>query len=137
MLLDINKGAFDILSIPPAIINPDASDLIIISPNIIAFKPEPHILFIVRHSTLFGRPEYRAACLAGAWPIPADRTFPIITSSTSFTPISIWSNKPEITLAPNWGDENSDSVPPYEPIGVLQAWTINVSLLIIITTYFT
>lgn len=32
-----------------------------------------------------GRPARRAACVAGAWPRPAEKTFPRITSSISFT----------------------------------------------------
>ena len=75
-------------------------------------------MLIVRHSTLCGKPEYMAVCLAGACQIPADRTLPMITSSTSFTSKSNRSNKPAITAAPSCGAENSDRAPPNAPIGV-------------------
>lgn len=38
--------------------------------SVIAFMPLAHTLFIVVLATEFGRPAPRAACLAGAWPIP-------------------------------------------------------------------
>ncbi|GIQ98435.1 MAG: hypothetical protein CM15mP4_2720 [Candidatus Neomarinimicrobiota bacterium] len=45
--------------------------------NIIAFKPEPHILLIVKLGTLFDIPEKIVAWRAGACPNPADRTYPL------------------------------------------------------------
>ena len=50
------------------------------SANITAFKPEPHILFIVNASIEFRHPPFNAACLAGAWPCPADKTLPRMIS---------------------------------------------------------
>jgi hypothetical protein len=79
------------------------------SANITAFKPDPHILFIVRHSTLFGKPERSAACLAGAWPIPADKTFPKITSSTVSLSKPIFLTIPLITKEPSSGAEKCES----------------------------
>jgi hypothetical protein len=51
---------------------------------------EPHILFTVLLGVLVGKPAPKAAWRAGAWPMPADRTQPMITSSISeaFTPES-------------------------------------------------
>ena len=46
------------------------------------FIPEEHTLLMVVQGTLIGRPPLMAACLAGAWPIPAETTFPRTTSST-------------------------------------------------------
>ena len=43
----------------------------------IAFIPEAQTLFIVVHGVFVGIPAPRAACLAGAWPDIADKTFPI------------------------------------------------------------
>ena len=54
------------LSIPPAKIISAAPDLISLSAIITAFNPEPHILFIVKHSVLTFNPPKIAACLAGA-----------------------------------------------------------------------
>src|ERR1700691_2913874 len=42
---------------------------------------EPHILLTVVAGVPGGNPAPSAACRAGAWPIPADRTQPMMTSS--------------------------------------------------------
>ena len=64
--------------------------LICSEPIITVFSPEPHILFTVTAGIYFDKPALKPACLAGACPIPACKTHPIITSSISskFTPDS-------------------------------------------------
>ena len=58
---------------------------------------------MVMHSTVFGRPDPNAACLAGAWPNPAANTLPIITSFTDVGSSIVSSKIPPITLAPKSG----------------------------------
>jgi hypothetical protein len=64
---------------------------------------EPHILFTVVLGVLVGSPAAKAAWRAGAWPMPADRTQPMITSSTSegLTPAS--ATAALMATAPNCG----------------------------------
>ena len=76
-----------------------------------AFKPEPHILLIVRQSTLLGSPANNAACRAGAWPRPAERTLPMITSSTTLTSIPVSSNIAFMATAPSLGAETEAKLP--------------------------
>ena len=47
------------------------------------FIPDAQTLLMVVHTTVLGKPAPRAACLAGAWPKLAERTFPKKTSCTS------------------------------------------------------
>ena len=47
------------------------------------FIPEAQTLLIVVQTTVFGIPAPKAACLAGAWPRLALKTFPKKTSWTS------------------------------------------------------
>ena len=51
---------------PPAITISASPVLIAWAPSIIDFMPEAHTLLIVVQGTLFGIPEFRATCLAGA-----------------------------------------------------------------------
>lgn len=72
-------GEFDIDSKPPATAQSVWPRAIDCDANTIDFKPEEHTLFIVVHGTDTGIPDFREACLAGAWPTPADSTLPNIT----------------------------------------------------------
>ena len=60
-----------------------------------------------------------AACLAGACPIPADSTFPIITSSISDASILERLIASLIAEAPRYDADNFESLPKNEPKGVL------------------
>jgi len=51
--------------------------------NMAARMPEPHILLSVTAPALLGRPPLNAAWRAGAWPWPAIRQLPKMTSVTS------------------------------------------------------
>lgn len=55
------------------------------------------------HGTVVGIPPFREACLAGACPIPDDKTFPRITSSTYLGLKLIDSNAPLIATPPSSG----------------------------------
>jgi len=50
--------------------------------SIAAFMPEPHILLMVVAPAEIGRPAPSIAWRAGAWPWPANRQLPKITSWT-------------------------------------------------------
>ena len=50
--------------------------------SIAAFMPEPHILLMVVAPAEIGNPAPSVAWRAGAWPWPADRQLPKITSCT-------------------------------------------------------
>ena len=63
-----------IFSMPPAKTISASPALIAWTPSIIDFIPEAQTLLIVVQGTLFGIPEFKATCLAGAWPVPACRT---------------------------------------------------------------
>ena len=80
-------------------------------PIITVFNPEPHILFTVTAGTNLDKPALNPACLAGAWPIPACNTQPIITSSISskFTPESFMAFF--IATPPNSGAESLANSP--------------------------
>ena len=70
-------------SIPPTTtiwLSPAKMDCV---PNMIAFMPEAHTLLMVVQGTELGKPAPIAACLAGACPTPACKTFPINTSLTN------------------------------------------------------
>jgi hypothetical protein len=61
-----------------------------------------------------------AACLAGACPIFADKTFPNITSSTSLTSIFDLFTTSFITIPPKSTAVKFLYCPPNDPIAVLQ-----------------
>ena len=65
-----------------------------------------------------------AACLAGACPTPADKTFPMITWLTSFGSRLALEIAPLIAIAPRLELETEVRVPRNEPIGVLANETI-------------
>ena len=94
------NGDWDIDSIPPAIIISDSPALIAFAASMIAFILDPHILLIVSAGISAGIPAFRAACLAGCCPIPADNTFPMITSSINSALIPVFSKVEEIAIAP-------------------------------------
>ena len=68
-------------SMPPATTrcaSPSAIDLV---PKMSACMPEPHTLPTVTAGTVSGMPALIIACRAGAWPMPAESTLPMYTSS--------------------------------------------------------
>ena len=112
------------LSIPPATtisLSPVSIDC---TPSIIAFIPELQTLFTVVHGVQSGNSARRAACLAGACPRSAERTFPIKTSSTSLPSIPALSTELLIAMAPKEVALKEDNEPPKLPIGVRAAETI-------------
>jgi hypothetical protein len=70
------------LSMPPATTTSALPDSSMSCANMAARMPEPHILLKVTAPALLGRPPLKPAWRAGAWPWPAIRQLPKITSST-------------------------------------------------------
>ncbi len=84
----------------------------------IAFMPEPHILFTVVAGTLCGMPAPSAAWRAGAWPMPEGNTQPITTSCMSAAATFAAASAPLIAAAPSCGAVTGESTPWNAPIGV-------------------
>ncbi len=116
-------------SIPPATTISASPKAIAWAPCITAFIPEAQTLFIVVQGTVFGIPAKMAACLAGAWPVPACTTFPISTSFTKLGSRFILFNAPSMAMAPNFGAGTVDNPPIKLPMGVLTAETITTSFM--------
>ncbi len=68
---------------PPAAMTSAEPARIWSAASITARMAEPHILLTVVVGVPTPNPAPSAACLAGAWPRPADNTQPMITSSMS------------------------------------------------------
>ena len=112
------------LSIPPVMIISLSPSIILCVPNINAFIPDAQTLFTVVHGAVFIIPAPNDACLAGAWPIFACNTFPIITSSISLPERPISSKHACIAIEPSFVADNDESEPWNEPNGVRFAATI-------------
>lgn len=93
-------------------------------PKTILFKPEEQTLFKVVQGVSTPRPALIEACLAGAWPKPAEITFPKITSSTYFGLRLIDSRAPLMANPPSWGAVKFEIFPKNEPMAVLFAATM-------------
>ena len=68
-----------------------------------AFMPEPHILLTVVQPAPSGRPAPRLAWRAGAWPMPAGNTQPMMTSSISSGATEARSSAAAIATEPKAG----------------------------------
>jgi hypothetical protein len=68
-------------SMPPATTTLASPAVIMPAPSITALSPLPQTLLMPTAPTLGGRPAAMAAWRAGAWPMPAEITFPMSTSS--------------------------------------------------------
>src|SRR5690606_14845611 len=112
---------------PPAIITCASPTRISRRANIIAWSPEPHTLLIVIAPTLTGRPALITACRAGAWPIPADSTLPMITRSTSLRLAPARLTASSRTMPPRSEAESGENAPWKLPIGVRTALQITTS----------
>ena len=65
-----------------------------------------------------GHPTIIAAWRAGAWPSPAETTFPMMTSSTLAGSTPDLSNAARIAIPPSSGAARGDRAPRKRPIGV-------------------
>src|SRR6266851_1377596 len=113
-------------SIPPATMKSAELEINKSCASIVAFIPEPHILFTVVQPAASGNPAPRDAWRAGAWPWPAGRTQPMMTSCTSSGRIFARSTAARIAAAPSSGAAKLFSSPWKAPIGVRAAETITI-----------
>ena len=106
------------------------------APSITALSPDPQTLFTVRPAASMGIPALIIACLAGFWPRPVGRTFPMMTSSTSSFVIFARLITSFITILPSSNAEISLKIPLKSPIGVrtaLKMTTFFINTPVIIT----
>src|SRR3984957_2157256 len=82
---------------------------------------EPHILLTVVAGTLAGMPAPSAAWRAGAWPRPADRTQPMMTSSTSPAGMPESASAALTATDPSCGPVTAAKTPWKAPTGVRRA----------------
>src|SRR3990172_7039613 len=94
--------------------------------SIAAFIPEPHILLTVVQPVASGSPAPIEACRAGAWPCPAGRTQPMMTSCTCSGLTLARSTAARMAAAPSSGAANLLSSPWNAPIGVRATETITI-----------
>src|SRR5438477_8729297 len=95
--------------------------MIALEASMTARMPEPQTLWRVMHGTDSGIPAPSEACRAGAWPMPAWSTFPMITCSTSAGATPAFSSAPRMAADPSAGAESDDSCPRNVPTGVRAA----------------
>src|SRR6266850_1510685 len=122
-------GALVIDSMPPATITSALPAARMSCASIAAFIPEPHILFTVVQPVPSGSPAPSDAWRAGAWPWPAGKTQPMITSLTSSAPILARSTAARIAAAPSSGAAKLFSSPWNAAIGVRAAETMTMGSL--------
>jgi hypothetical protein len=95
----------------------------------VAFIPDEHTLLMVVQITDVGIPAPNAACLAGACPKLALRTFPKNTSCTSDGSTLALLRADLIASEPRCVAERDDREPRKPPIGVLATPTIQTSVI--------
>ncbi len=110
-------GQLDIDSMPPATTTSESPAAIPWAASITAFSPEPQTLLIVRAATEGGRPARIAAWRAGAWPRPAETTFPRMTSSTCSGASPARATASRTTRAPRAGAAKPFRDPRNFPVG--------------------
>ncbi len=81
-----------------------------------ALSPDPQTLLMVSAEVEEGRPPFKAACRAGAWPTPAETTLPKMASLTGSP--GNRSSRAFTTGAANSGADKDESPPWNFPTGV-------------------
>ena len=118
------------LSMPPATTTCALPASSMSCANMAARMPEPHILLIVTAPALLGRPPLKPAWRAGAWPWPAIRQLPKITSSTCSGRMPARSTAALMATPPrSWAASEAKSLWKL-PMGVRAALTITMESLI-------
>src|SRR5438105_2608400 len=112
------------LSMPPATKACSSPAWMDWAANMMALRPEPQTLLTVTAGMSSGRPAEMAAWRAGAWPIPAVITLPMMTSSmASGAMLERWTAS-FMAMAPSWGAVKLARLPRYLPVGVRAAPTM-------------
>ncbi len=118
------NGAWFIDSMPPATYRSPSPARMPAAANMIALRPEPQTRLIVVAGVVSARPARRSACRAGAWPDPAPRTWPMMTSSILVPRARpARSTAARIATAPSSTAGTPASAPPNLPMGVRAALT--------------
>ena len=93
--------------------------------SMIAFRPEPQTRLTVVAGVVSASPARSDACRAGAWPLPACRTWPMTTSSKGASGARpARSTAARMATAPSSTAGTPASAPPNFPIGVRAALTM-------------
>jgi hypothetical protein len=116
-------------SMPPATATSYSPAWIALPASMTARIPEPQTLCTVTHGTLSGIPAPSDAWRAGAWPIPAWSTLPMITCSTSSGRTPARESAQRIAAEPRAGAGRDESLPRKLPIGVRTAERITSSFI--------
>src|SRR5512141_1426360 len=119
-------GALVIDSMPPATTTVASPARISSAPIMAAFMAEPHILLTVVQGVALSRPAPSAAWRAGACPCPAERTQPMMRSSTSFAPTPACSSAALMATAPSCEAARELNLPCMAPMGVRLAPTMTI-----------
>src|SRR6267378_4671008 len=82
---------------------------------------DPHILLTVVDGMPAGIPPPKAACRAGAWPIPADKTQPMMTSSICEAATPESASAALMATDPSCGAVTAAKAPWKAPTGVRRA----------------
>ena len=114
-------GAMDMDSWPPATMMDASPVWICCMPIATARRPEPHSWLRPQEVVSCGMPAAMAAWRAGFWPWPADRIWPITTSSTSRPSTPARASASRMAIAPNSWAATLANAPLNEPTGVRAA----------------
>jgi hypothetical protein len=106
------------LSMPAATQALAAPLWIVRAARIVAWSPEPQTLLTIVQLTESGKPPCLDACLAGAWPTPADTTLPTNNSWTISGSIPVRSIVRRMLVPAKAGAVNGDKSPRKRPMGV-------------------
>jgi hypothetical protein len=109
------------LSIPAAMQALAAPLWIVRAARIVAWSPEPQTLLTIVQLTESGKAPFLEACLAGAWPTPAETTFPTNNSWILSGSIPVRSIVLRMLTPAKAGAVNMDKSPRKRPMGVLLA----------------
>ncbi len=109
---------------PPATMTRSSPARIAWAADMTAWSPEPQTRLTAMAPTFSGTPPPMAAWRAGAWPRPADTTFPRMTSPSSAASIPARSMAARIARAPSSVAERGLRPPRKRPMGVRAAETI-------------
>src|SRR5262245_32327605 len=112
---------------PPATITRASPRRISRRANITACRPEPQTLFTVIAPVETGRSALITHWRAGAWPMPAESTLPMITRSTCSGRAPARFTASRTTTAPRSEAESPEKAPWNPPIGVRAALAITTS----------
>jgi hypothetical protein len=114
-------------SMPPAMTTSASPRATSWAAEIMAWRPEPHILFRVRPGVVTGSPVFIPTWRPGFMPWPAERMLPTMIWSTCSPsmPERLRTSLP--TVAPRSVAGVSFSAPPYVPMAVLRGVEITIS----------